>query len=135
MSDQPQSVPGHIGWLDLTVTDAPGVRDFYARVVGWTFEGHEMADGKGSWEDYVMMASDGEAIAGVCHDRGPNKGLPSVWLPYIVVADLNASLAACREAGGHVIGDPRVVPGHGRFAVIRDPAGAAMALFQSESGD
>lgn len=27
---------GSIGWLDLTVDDAPGLRDFYSAVVGWT---------------------------------------------------------------------------------------------------
>ncbi len=26
---------GKIGWIDMTVGDAPGVRDFYKAVVGW----------------------------------------------------------------------------------------------------
>jgi len=29
---------GRIGWLDLTVPDAPEVRDFYRQVVGWSVE-------------------------------------------------------------------------------------------------
>ena len=29
---------GKIGWIDMTVDDAEGVRDFYTAVVGW---GHE----------------------------------------------------------------------------------------------
>ncbi|MFW5947166.1 MAG: hypothetical protein ACOCUW_01630 [Gemmatimonadota bacterium] len=31
-----KSGPGSIAWIDLTVADAPGIRDFYASVVGWT---------------------------------------------------------------------------------------------------
>lgn len=34
MSDAKHPV-GSIGWIDLTVDDAPRVRDFYAAVVGW----------------------------------------------------------------------------------------------------
>ncbi len=33
MSDQPRT--GIIKWVDLTVDDAEGVRDFYSAVVGW----------------------------------------------------------------------------------------------------
>jgi predicted enzyme related to lactoylglutathione lyase len=29
---------GKIGWIDMTVEDAPGVRDFYKAVVGWGSE-------------------------------------------------------------------------------------------------
>ncbi len=27
---------GTVGWMDLTVPDAPALRDFYSAVVGWT---------------------------------------------------------------------------------------------------
>ena len=36
MSDAPPRPPvGTIGWTDLTVPDADGLRDFYSAVVGW----------------------------------------------------------------------------------------------------
>lgn len=121
-----QNVPGHLGWLDLTVPDAAGIRDFYADVVGWTSEGQSM----GEYEDFVMKASDGDAIAGICHNRGENADLPATWVPYVVVTDLTGSVARCRERGGHVLGSIREMGGHGRCAFIRDPAGAVLALFQ-----
>jgi len=46
------------------------------------------------------------------------------------MADLDASLTWCRQRGGWVVGGPRDLSG-GRFAVIRDPAGAAAALYQA----
>lgn len=30
--------PGEIGWIDLTLEDAPRMRDFYREVVGWTVD-------------------------------------------------------------------------------------------------
>ncbi len=119
-------VPGHLGWLDLTVRDAPGLRDFYADVVGWTPEPVAL-DG---YEDFVMKAADDEPIAGVCHARGDNADLPATWIPYVVVEDLTGSIARAKERGGHVLGGVREMPGMGRYAFVRDPAGAVLALFQ-----
>jgi uncharacterized protein len=119
---------GSIGWLDLTVPNAPAIRDFYARVVGWTVTPVPMGD----YDDFVMNASEtGVATAGICNAQGRNAGLPAVWLMYITVADLNASLAECRAAGGRVIAEPRSAGGASRFAVIEDPAGAAVALYDA----
>ena len=127
MSDTPPPV-GSIGWFDLTVPDAAGLRDFYAAVTGWTAAGLDM----GGYEDYVMSKpGDGGAVAGICHARGGNVGLPTQWLLYIIVADLDASLARCAELGGEVITGPKGAGPGKRYAVIRDPAGAVAALFES----
>lgn len=119
---------GSIGWLDLTVDDADGVRDFYARVVGWESEPLDM----GGYSDYVMKSPEsGTPRGGVCHARGPNAGLPAQWLAYLIVADLDVSLAQVEELGGQVVSAPRST-GDGSFAVIRDPAGAVVALYAKE---
>ena len=97
MSDRP--VMGTIAWHDLTVADAPGVRDFYAAVVGWRTEPVDM----GGYADFTMTApATGEAVAGVCHARGANTGLPPQWLLYVSVPDLDAALTACHAHGGEV---------------------------------
>lgn len=118
--------PGSIAWHDLTVPDAESVRDFYRDVAGWEPEGVDM----GGYEDFQMLRPDGEATAGVCWARGENAGLPAQWLMYIVVADLDSSLEAVRAHGGEVIAGPRGTGG-ARYAVIRDPAGAVAALYQT----
>lgn len=117
---------GSIGWFDLTVPDALAVRDFYAAVTGWKSAPVEME----GYDDYCMQRpGDGQTVAGICHARGPNSGIPAQWLLYITVADLDASLAECTARGGSLVGDPRAL-GPSRFAIIRDPAGAVCALFQ-----
>lgn len=117
--------PGTIGWHDLTVSDAEGVRDFYAGVAGWTPEPVEM----GGYADFNMCAA-GQPVAGVCHARGDNAGMPAQWMMYIVVGDLGSALEKARELGGEVVVEPRGAGG-GRFAVIRDPAGAVCGLYQA----
>ena len=120
-----QPTEGVIAWRDLTVDDAPGIRDFYERVVGWTASPVDMGD----YADFNMLDEAGNAVAGVCHARGLNAALPPVWLVYILVADVDASAEACEDGGGEVVVEPRAM-GTDRFCVIRDPAGAVCALYQ-----
>lgn len=126
MSDSDAPAVGTIAWTDLTVPDAVELRDFYAEVTGWRPDPVDM----GGYEDFTMCRpGDGEGVAGVCHARGGNAGLPPQWLIYVVVEDLDASLEAVRRRGGEVLAGPK---GTGdRYAVVRDPAGAALALWQS----
>lgn len=118
---------GRILWHDISVPEAGSLRDFYSEVVGWEASETSMGD----YADYSMAPpGDAEPVAGVCHARGANAGLPPQWLMYVGVADLDRSLAGCVEHGGEVVDGPRQMGGD-RFAVIRDPAGAVLALYQS----
>jgi hypothetical protein len=124
MSDESQV--GKVGWIDITVDDADGLRDFYKEVVGWDSDAVSMGD----YSDYTMKTpSGGEAISGVCHSRGSNADQPGGWLIYIIVADVDASAATCAEKGGKLIVEPRPLSG-GKFCVIKDPSGATAALYQ-----
>ncbi len=117
---------GKIGWIDMTVNDAPGLRDFYAAVVGWKPEDVSM----GEYSDFNMtMPASGEPAAGICHARGDNAELPSMWLIYIVVADAAESARICVDSGGKVLVQPKSMGG-GSFCVIEDPGGAVAALYQ-----
>jgi predicted enzyme related to lactoylglutathione lyase len=127
MSEEAAPEVGSVLWLDLTVEDAEAVRDFYSSVVGWGADAVSM----GEYDDFNMTAPDsGLPCAGICHARGPNTDLPTQWMVYISVADLEASVERCRELGGEVVSGPKRMAGQGAFAVIRDPAGAVMALFE-----
>jgi len=117
---------GKIGWIDMTVENAEKIRDFYATVVGLKPEDVSMGD----YADYNMtMPANGEPVAGVCHARGSNADLPSGWLIYFVVEDVDQSAKACCDTGGKIVVEPRGLAG-GRFCVIEDPNGAASALYQ-----
>jgi predicted enzyme related to lactoylglutathione lyase len=126
-SDAAASV-GRISWLDLTVPNASKTRDFYQQVVGWSANQVEMEDAGGRYADYALCADDGSAVAGVCHARGVNLGLPPIWLICLPVGDLAESLSQVREGGGEVIQSRQNSDGESAYAVVRDPVGACLAL-------
>jgi hypothetical protein len=118
---------GTIGWFDLTVADADTVRDFYQAVVGWNATEVDM----GGYADFMMNVPEtGTGVAGVCWKRGGNAEMPSQWLVYISVANLDTSMQACRAGGGQVLVAPREMGHYGIYCVIQDPAGAVCALIQ-----
>lgn len=126
MSNEKPEV-GTITWFDLTVPNAEEVRDFYGKVVGWKPSPVSMGD----YDDYTMNAPEsGNGVAGVCHARGGNAGLPAQWLIYITVEDVDKSAHQCAEMGGKIIVEPKDISGYGRYCVIQDPAGAVAALFE-----
>lgn len=130
MSDesQTQSRVGRVGWIDLTVPNATEVSDFYSDVIGWGKRGESM----GEYEDYHMLApGTDESVAGVCHARGINAHIPPMWLPYFLVSDVDEAYAKARELGAEVITPLSPEGMTWRFAILRDPAGAAFALFQA----
>ncbi|HEV2066943.1 MAG TPA: VOC family protein [Thermomicrobiales bacterium] len=127
MSETNTPAVGTLAGFDLTVDDAPAIRDFYASVIGWDVETLDVED----HQDYVMKApGGGDWVAGVCHRLGPNADLPPLWIVYVYVADLGASMRRCVEGGGKVLAGPKGSGDNGRYCVIQDPAGAVLALMQ-----
>jgi len=119
---------GSIGWTDLTVNDAEDIRKFYSEVVGWKADPVDM----GGYNDFTMTSlASGEAVAGVCHAKGGNTGLPTQWIMYVTVEDIEASASRCKTLGGKILNGPTGSPGKDRTCLIQDPAGAVMALYQS----
>jgi predicted enzyme related to lactoylglutathione lyase len=127
MSETDPMPVGSVSWFDLTVDDADGVRDFYQAVVGW----EPVALSMGDYNDYCMNTPAGATVAGVCHARGGNAGLPAQWLLYITVADLDHSVAEVERRGGKLL-TPVKGYGEGRYCIIQDPAGAVAALYSQK---
>src|SRR5690606_6763602 len=97
---------GKIAWRDLTVPNAEEVRDFYCKVVGWEYGEQSMGD----YDDYnIIDPNTREVIAGVCHSKGSNAGIPSQWLMYVTVESLAESLKTCLEMGGKLVHGPRTM--------------------------
>ena len=125
---------GTLAWLDLTVANAPQVRDFYQSVLHWKPTNVPMRDSPTpgtapTYHDYAMApaTTPDSPATGVCHARGPNTGLPAVWIPYFTVADVQQAVSAAQAAGGSLIGEIRPM-GSGKVTFVRDPSGATFAV-------
>lgn len=122
------SKPGTVGWIDITVKNADELMDFYSKVVGWRASPVSMGD----YNDYSMVAPDDDTtVCGICHRLGVNKGIPSQWIIYVYVEDLDLSMLSCRELGGKVIHGPKSM-GADRYCIIRDPSGAHIGLYEKK---
>ncbi len=127
MSQQEKPEVGSISWFDLTVPNTEQVRDFYSKVVGWKAEPVSLGD----YDDFNMNAPEsGRTVTGICHKKGPNEILPSQWLLYITVANVEESAKSCTELDGKLISPPKKFGNYGKFCVIEDPAGAVCGLFE-----
>ncbi|MGA0058712.1 MAG: VOC family protein [Planctomycetota bacterium] len=126
MSEPTPPKPGQIGWHDLTVENADSLRAFYEQVFGWT----SMPISMGDYDDFVLLAPDGSPVGGVCHARGENTGIPKVWMSYVVVEDLAACVERATAGGATVVHGPRAAGG-GLIAIIQDPEGAHLGLYQA----
>lgn len=117
---------GSVTWFDLTVDNASQVKDFYTSVVGWKSYPVSM----GEYDDYAMQTPHTSTdVAGVCHKKSVNKALPSQWLMYVKVADLDTSIVQVTQKGGTVLTDIKTLSDTSRYVVIQDPAGAVCAIY------
>ena len=113
---------GEPGWIDLGSSDVDAAHAFYTALFGWTVD--VVPDGGG----YGIFRLDGKQVAGV----GPraNEEGPSAWTMYVLTDDAAASAAKVTEAGGTVIAPPLEVMTAGTMAIVADPSGAVMGLWQ-----
>lgn len=118
---------GLIGWVDITTDIADELKEFYSNVIGWKVEPVPMGD----YNDYNMLiTSTGKPAAGICNKKKTNAELPSQWLIYFTVENIEASVKKCIELGGKILVPLKTIGGYGGYCVIQDPAGSVCALFE-----
>lgn len=126
-------ITGLFVWHDLFTPDIGASKAFYQRVANWRFV-TEHADSfawGGGAQDFVLALSGAEAGAGFVHRRSDQ---PDGWLPYVEVADVDAAVDLACGHGGTLVKRPFDVPGVGRNALLRDPAGALVGVSSSCHG-
>ena len=116
---------GRFIWQELHTLERTKAVTFYATLFGWEIKDVAMGPG----EPYGLCTRDGKDFAGITKSMAP-PGVPSHWLPYIGVEDVDASAVKVTELGGKVMMPAMDIPNVGRFAVVADPQGAAFALYK-----
>lgn len=115
--------PGTLTWNDLVTPDVEASAAFYRELFGWKIE--PLGDG-----EYWSIVNNGAPNGGMVPMSGP----PPYWNVYFATEDLDAVVAAAEQGGGGVLVPAQAVPA-GRFVIMRDPQGAAFALFEGEEFD
>src|SRR5260370_34741548 len=73
-----------------------------------------------------MAGKDGGGMGG---KRSPEA--PTAWLIYIATADAADTAKEAKAAGGSVMMEPMAIGPQGTMAVIQDPAGGAIGVWQA----
>jgi uncharacterized protein len=118
-----ESVPGLFCWAELWAHDVDDAKAFYQAVFGWSTDLMEMPGGI----EYTVCKIGEVNTAGIMASP-VSPDVPAFWLYYVSVADTDATAARAVELGGEVWQGPEDIPGVGRFAILRDPAGAAIGV-------
>jgi predicted enzyme related to lactoylglutathione lyase len=116
---------GIVCWNELLTTDPAAAVAFYQTVFGW---GHGTMD-MGPAGVYHLFKREDKDVAGMMQ-MPPDAAAPPLWMPYFLVADVDASFASALSLGAMPFVKPADIPEVGRFAVLGDPTGASFALFK-----
>ena len=122
---------GTFSWVELATTDPEDAERFYGGLFGWNFEDGDRLGGEVS----TAARLDGEAVAGITErsaSQGPPGGPPG-WVSYVTVANSDESTVRAGELGGTVHVEPFEVGSAARVAVVVDPTGAAIGLWEARS--
>ena len=110
--------------------EAAQARAFYtkAKAFGLTRDSMDMGPA-GTY--YLLKDGAGQMRAGIMQQQA-GVDAPSSWLPYIQVADCDASTQLAMKLGAQqIIAPPMEVEMVGRFSILIDPFGAPIGLIKA----
>ncbi len=117
--------PGTFCWADLGTPDAAAAKRFYTSLFEWSFEDRPI----GTDAAYTMFSVNGKAVAAL-YQAPSNPGIPPHWLSYISVESADETVTLALNLGGTIIDEAFDVFDVGRMAVIQDPTGGVVALWE-----
>ena len=119
--------PGTFCWVEYASTDLQAAKEFYGKLFGWSLDESPTPNGP-----YVMARIDGKDVAALMglSDQEREQGVPPHWNSYVTVDSVDAAATKVGELGGRVLAEPFDLKEAGRMAVLADPTGAPLSLWQ-----
>ena len=122
--------PGHFSWNELITTNPKASVDFYGKLFGWKAVPFVPKGASAGGPPYTLFKTDASDMGAGGMMQAPEPGIPSHWLPYVVVENVDASLAKASRLGAKVLLPVMAIGEVGRIAVIQDPQGAGIGLHE-----
>lgn len=119
---------GWFVWHELATTDSAAAESFYTNVAPWSVRPSESSNA------YRVISVGDTPLGGIVTldpTVADRRGDPH-WTPYVYVYDVDASARQATSLGGGVIAGPAEVPGVGCWAVIADPIGATIGIYEPD---
>jgi predicted enzyme related to lactoylglutathione lyase len=124
MGERTSYPPGTFSWAELATSDADAAKSFYTKVFGWEYRDNPIPDGS----VYSTALREGKDVAALFASEQPPH-----WNCYVTVESADAAAARAGELSATIAMEPFDVMDVGRMAVIIDPVGAALCLWEPKS--
>lgn len=113
-------------WVDLMTPDTVATRLFYTEVFGWSAE-----EPNEQFGGYFTFTKDGAAVAGGVPNMPDSPG-PGGWSVYLAVADARKTVEDVVANGGQVLAPAMDVADLGTMAIVTDPGGAKIGMWEAK---
>jgi predicted enzyme related to lactoylglutathione lyase len=110
-------------WADLMTADAEGAKRFYGTVFGW-----EASEPQEQFGGYFNFTKAGVPVAGGMTKMQAE--LPDLWSVYLSTEDAKQTVDKAAAAGSTTVVEAMDVATLGTMAVVIDPGGAAIGMWQ-----
>jgi predicted enzyme related to lactoylglutathione lyase len=120
---------GSFCWVELATNDQSAAKKFYTQLFNWSIKAVPM----GADSFYTMLQIEGNDVAALYQQQKEqqSQGVPPHWMTYVAVADADQAVSKANSLGGKVILAPFDVFDAGRMAVLQDPTGAILSVWQA----
>jgi uncharacterized protein len=128
----PKPRHGEFMWNELMTRDDEKALNFFESLLGWSHQDWPM----GPDAVYRLAKNGDKSVAGMMKMTSPQfpDFVPPHWMSYIAVDNVDARFEKALSLGGEAIHPPTDIPEVGRFCIIKDPTGAAVALLTPTGG-
>jgi predicted enzyme related to lactoylglutathione lyase len=114
---------GTFVWHEQVSDDPAKAQDFYAKLFGWGTEVFKPGE-----IDYQMISSGGQTHGGF--STAMEGAPPPHWLGHVRVENVDETAEKATSAGGKLAAGPFDMEEVGRMAIIADPQGAYLGIYQ-----
>lgn len=127
MNNEGRPTSGQFCWNELATSNVQAAKDFYGKMFGWKFYDQNMGH-----MTYTMIKVNDKDIGGIwAIPNEQQKQIPPHWMSYVLVENCDEAVAKASQHGAAIIKPATNVGECGRFAIITDPTGAHIALWET----
>src|SRR5258706_13836918 len=129
-SEMTRPKTGEISWNELITTNTQAAANFYGKLFGWQATPFTPEGAPAGAPPYNLFKLDPDTmgVGGMMQVMKPE--MPSQWLPYVVMDNVDAALAKAVKLGAKTSVPVTSIGEIGRIACIQDPQGATIGLHE-----
>lgn len=110
--------------VELNSTNLAKAKAFYKKLFKWKLSDVKVPSGPYTMIDVGRTGTGG----GMLKQLMPKT--PSLWMPYVLVDDIEKSTRRAEKLGATVCKDVTEIPGMGWLSILEDPTGAVFGLWK-----